>query len=310
MPVFRDRLIVYFLIAGLAVLLAGLVWLWRSRRRLTPKGLDTSTTTVGEWTWRYHVSGRGPDLLLLHGLGANLFCWSLLVPLLRSRFRVWVPDLPGFGGTTKVSTATYGLDEQCDRVRDFLDAHKIETCFVVGNSMGGNIALWLARRFPTRIKGVIVIAPAASPSLMPLNLGRWSWLAAPLSMGVNRPLIRYIHGRIVSRRDRIDPARIEESLRTYARRPDAVKTFLRATAAIRDPRLPGGLTGLKTPVHLLWGSADRLVSKKVMEDLKVALPEALSAFHEGGGHHLQEDDPDWVARHIVEFFKNSPDLSP
>lgn len=283
---------------------------WWARRSLKPFELEATTTKLGDWTWRYHSSGRGPNLILLHGIGANLYCWRWLIPLLAPDFRIWALDLPGFGGSSKPKAAAYGLDEQITRVLDFMDRMKIQQSYIIGNSMGGNIALWLAHEHPRRILGVGVIAPATSPKLIPLNLSKWVWMAGPMSLFMNRTAIRWAHRRTVSKRELIDGTRVEETFKTYVRQPDAIRSFMRATEAIRDPRLPRGLKGIKQKVLLLWGSNDLLVSKKVISDLESALPEAESHIHEGGGHHLQEDDPDWVARKIVEFFYRKLDVQP
>jgi pimeloyl-ACP methyl ester carboxylesterase len=308
-PQISQWQIVIAILAGLALLLVAgaLVLSWWRRRRLQPHELETEKAIVGPWTWRYHTSGKGPDLILLHGLGANLYCWQHLIPILKSRYRVWALDLPGFGGSSKLPREHYGLDEQVQRLLQFMDRHEINQTYIVGNSMGGNIALWLALKHPDRVKGVGVIAPATSPRLMPLNLSRWAWLATPASMVMTRTAIGWAHRRTVSKRERVDLARIEETYKTYGRQPAAIRSFLRATEAIRDPRLPDALKDLGTKVLLLWGSADLLVSKKVMDDLKASLAAPESHFHDGGGHHLQEDDPDWVGRKIVEFFERNLD---
>lgn len=249
-------------------------------------------------------------MILLHGIGANLYCWRWLIPLLAPDFRVWAVDLPGFGGSSKPKTAGYGLDEQVIRLLDFMDRMKIQQTYVIGNSMGGNIALWLAHQHAKRILGVGVIAPATSPKLIPLNLSKWLWMAGPVSLLMNRTTIRWAHRRTVSKRDLIDGTRVEETYKTYVRQPNAIRSFMRATEAIRDPRLPSQLKDVKQKILLMWGSKDLLVSKKIINDLEDALPAAESHIHEGGGHHLQEDDPDWVAKRIVEFFTRKLDVQP
>lgn len=120
--------------------------------------------------------------------------------------------------------------------------------------------------------------------------------------------MRWAHGRTVSRRDRVDKDRVEETYFTYGRQPGAVRSFLLATAAIRDARFGdatfrSAFKELKNKVLILWGSNDRLVNKKVITDLEAALPAAESHVHLGGGHHLQEDEPEWVAEKLSEFFQ-------
>jgi pimeloyl-ACP methyl ester carboxylesterase len=293
-------------IVALALLILGawFVWEirpWRESDRF--KDLPVRSLTVGDWSFRYHLSGRGPYLLLLHGLGANLFCWRWIIPILNRKFTVVAIDLPGFGQSSKPVTARYGLDDQVERLKDALAGLGISQTYAVGNSMGGNIALWLALKFPSLIKGVCVIAPATSPRLVPLRLYRWAFAARPLSLILTRSAMRWAHRRTVSRRERVSEDRIEETFRTYGRQKEAVRSFMLATEAIRDPRLPGALSALKSPVLILWGSLDKLVPRRVIGELRKTLPGAESIEHDGGGHHLQEDEPEWVSEKISTFFR-------
>jgi pimeloyl-ACP methyl ester carboxylesterase len=275
--------------------------------RIQPDVFSTELIDVGRWTWRTHVSGEGPPLVLLHGLGANLYCWRSLAAILRSNYTVIIPDLPGFGGSSMHDDAGYGLDEQVDRLVSLLDRLKVDRALVVGNSMGGNIALWLALRHPGRVRAVASIAPAASPRLVPFDLNYVDWVAHPLSYLATSSAIEWMHGRTVSRRDLIDAERIQETLSTYGRKHGAIRSLLRATEAIRDPRLPDALAEITPPVMILWGSRDRLVSRAVIDRLETLLPHARSNVHIGGGHHLQEDEPAWTAEKLTSFFDEVQD---
>lgn len=288
-------------VAGLAL------YAKRARKPISPftpfKDLQVQFVEVDGWSIRYHQSGEGPHLLLLHGLGANLYCWRHILGLLGRHFTVTAIDLPGFGQSSALHGAGYGLDHQVPRVTAILDRLKIEKTYVVGNSMGGNIALWLALLHPQRILGISVIAPATSRKLLPLALENLSWLSGPASILVTRQAMAWAHKRTVSKKDLVDQDRVEETYRTYGGRTHAVRSFMLAAESIRDPRLPRALEGLKTKVLILWGSRDKLVSRKVIDELQAALAAAESQIHIGGGHHLQEDEPDWVAGKLVEFFE-------
>src|SRR6478609_6537136 len=110
------------LIAALIIVAAAVAFVsWRARRGLKPFALTTETVQVGEWTWRYHTSGRGPNLILIHGIGANLYCWSHLIPLLTPHYKVWAIDLPGFGASSKSTHEHYGLDDQVERLEQFMN---------------------------------------------------------------------------------------------------------------------------------------------------------------------------------------------
>ena len=173
--------------------------------------------------------------------------------------------------------------------------------------MGGNIALWFAKNHPDRVLGLCVIAPAVSARLIPIGFRRWAWMSKPVSLALNRRWMRWAHDLTVSKPELVDQERIEETFRTYGRQSDAVRAFMLATEAIRDARLNQSLVELQTPTLILWGSRDKLVNRRIIDDLETALVKAESQVHLGGGHHLQEDEPEWVAEKLVAFFLNSHD---
>lgn len=294
---------------GAALVLLALIfsyWLWRwlGPHEFIPfADFKTQVLEAGEWKIRYHQSGRGPHLLLLHGIGANLFCWRWLIPLMHQNFTVTAIDLPGFGQSSKLLGAGYGLDDQTERLGLVLDALKIRQTYIVGNSMGANIGLWFALKNPERTLSLALIAPATSSKLMPFPLEKLAWLSGPAALMLSRQAMTWAHRRTVSRRDRVDKDRVEETFATYGRSPGAVRSFMMAAAAIRDSRILLSLKDFKTKVLILWGSNDRLVNRKVIDDLETALPKAQSLVHVGGGHHLQEDEPEWVAEKLTAFFQ-------
>jgi abhydrolase domain-containing protein 6 len=296
------------LVLGLAILVYAL---WRRNRLARPTKTPFAdipvqtariSTRDGKWDIRYHKSGRGPYMLLLHGIGANLFCWRRLIPLLNAQYTVVALDLPGFGASSKLPGAAYGLDEQSDRLAAFCAALGIGKFYLAGNSMGGNIALWHAAQFPGQCLGCVVIAPATSPRLFPIDPAPFLWLAQPLSYIVSRQAMRWAHRRTVSKKDLVDRDRVEETYLTYGRNPEAIRSFLAASESIRDPRLGQRLREIKARVLILWGSEDNLVSRDVIDALESALAAEESKVHIGGGHHLQEDEPEWTAEKIRSFF--------
>jgi len=268
---------------------------------------ETQFVEVQGWRIRYHTSGQGPSILLLHGIGANLLCWRLITPLLARHFKVYALDLPGFGQSQSRALEHYGLDEQVQRLVDFMDQMQIQKSFVVGNSMGGNLALWLALTHPDRVLGCAVIAPATHRKLIPFALHKLTWLSSALTVLVTRSAMRWAHLRTVSNKDRIDRARVEETFRTYGWSQERVRSFLLATEAIRDSRLPHKLRKIPGKVLVLWGSEDRMVSRQVIDDLTQALASSEIHVHIGGGHHLQEDEPEWVSTKITDFFTDKQD---
>lgn len=294
----------FYAASGFIAVLLIILWILRVPEDHEPTytNLKTQVAEFGEWKIRYHRSGSGPTMVLVHGISASLFCWRPVIPRLSEEYDVIALDLPGHGESSMPAHATFGIDDQVERLRLFLDHLGIKECYWVGNSMGCNITMAFALTYPERTLGVTAIAPAASSRLVPLPYASFSWMAGPLSWLVTRKLIQRLHMNAIQKRERLSDGRITESLKVYRRNPAAIRSVFLASAAIRDRRLPGLFKELKIPVLILWGTRDSLVSRKVIEDLKAILPQAESYVHEGGGHHLQEDEPEWVQEKILEFF--------
>jgi len=107
---------------------------------------------------RYIETGEGPPLVLLHTLRTQLDMFQKVVPGLASRFRVYALDYPGHG-YSDIPNATYSADFFVTMVAHALDQLDIKDAVVVGESIGGSIALLLAARHNPRVRRVVAINP-------------------------------------------------------------------------------------------------------------------------------------------------------
>jgi pimeloyl-ACP methyl ester carboxylesterase len=103
-----------------------------------------------------HRGGSGPPLVCLHGFTDTWRSWELVLPALEQRFDVFAPTLPGHAGGPPLETAS--VEEVADRLERLLDDAGIGTARIVGNSLGGFLALELAAR--GRAESVVALAPA------------------------------------------------------------------------------------------------------------------------------------------------------
>ena len=105
----------------------------------------------------YQRVGKGPDLVMIHGLTGNLAVWHLkLVGMLQKEFRITTYDLRGHG-YTDVPRDGYTTSSVPCYLDGLLDALEIENPYVVGHSFGGSIALHLALLHPDRVAGVVLV---------------------------------------------------------------------------------------------------------------------------------------------------------
>jgi pimeloyl-ACP methyl ester carboxylesterase len=113
-------------------------------------GLSEKTVRVGVHEVHYLEGGSGETVVLLHGIFGEKDHWVDFARSLTSRYRVIVPDLPGYGESGRRADQAYDYAAQTERTRDLLDALGIQQAHLAGSSMGGTIAALVALKFPDR----------------------------------------------------------------------------------------------------------------------------------------------------------------
>lgn len=273
--------------------------LWLGRRPADDFDLvQPQTLHIETYKLIYYRSGEGPPLVLLHGLGASSYSWRYLIPILSRHYEVICLDLLGFGDSDKPEV-DYGLDEQTRRLDLALRQLGVEPVAVIGSSLGGILALALARQFPERYPQVVALAPAALGAHLPWRTqwripSRWAWLF------VNRVTLPYILRGVVGRLAPIHRGSVARYLQPY-REVRAAETFWASLTAIADPRLPGLFGDVKVPVLVLWGERDLSVSRHAIARLMAVLPHGELRALKGHAHHPHESGPEQVGQEILTW---------
>ena len=249
----------------------------------------------------YVQAGEGPDVVLIHGIGASLFIWRFVFPLLQIRHRVTAIDLPGFGKSVKDARRDYGLDAQTATVEKVIAQLGLERPVIVGSSMGGTIALWLGRTSPERFSKIIALAPATDRSLVPAHVHHFAMAAPFMKRALNRRTMRALVTRVVARREIVTDEVVDAYLEPFMESAEGIRAFWSATRLLSDRRLPGGLNDIKAKVLIAYGSRDLMVPRKTIDRLVGLLQQGSLVVHENGGHHIMEDEPEWTAELIEKF---------
>src|SRR3954466_6397647 len=265
--------------------------------------LKLSTLTMGE----------GPDVLLLHGLGGAKSSFFDTAAALSQRYPVHALALPGFGGSTKPASAPYGAPYAARAVIGAMDALGIERAHLVGNSMGGRVAIEVGLERPDRIGGLAVLCPAVA-----FVRRDWHWLVRilrpelgmlPHSLGRRR--IEQQFWALFADRDLVDPSLadivVDEFERIY-RSPGARLAFLASARAIYL-ETPFGRRGfyprlstLQPPALFVWASDDRLIPQRFRHHVERWLPSAEQVVLEGCGHVPQVEAPKRTTGLLQRFF--------
>lgn len=165
---------------------------------------------------RWHVVTSGPSdgqpVLLLHCWSGNWHLWEKTLTYFGERYRFIVPDHLGFGESDKPLGDYYRIDQQAERAHFILQQFGYESAFVVGHSMGGQIALTLAGMYPENVSRLIVVDPAVTGKLHPL-----AQLGTPLltlaRYGIHWPLV------LLVKAGRMYPPAGLQFIRTYFPHP-------------------------------------------------------------------------------------------
>jgi 4,5:9,10-diseco-3-hydroxy-5,9,17-trioxoandrosta-1(10),2-diene-4-oate hydrolase len=145
---------------------------------------------VGDTSIRVAITGSGPPLLLLHGMNIGWGQWHTVIAPFAQHFRVIAVDLPGAGGSSRVSFPNVVLTKTfVDPIVDVLDQLNINRAHVVGHSLGGWIALKLALANPERMDRIVLTNPIGMTDVMPISKRPIAlrWFAELISRTAMRP---------------------------------------------------------------------------------------------------------------------------
>jgi pimeloyl-ACP methyl ester carboxylesterase len=150
----------------------------RSASVATPVLRDVSIRGVRV---RYREAGFGPPLILVHGYLGSHTTWDGVLPRLAQRFRVIAPDLPGFGDSEKPPPARYAYTATAfaESLVDLIAALDVNRASIIGQRMGGTVALTMAVTYPDVIEKLVLV----SPDVYPRKRSTWERAAAAPFLG-------------------------------------------------------------------------------------------------------------------------------
>lgn len=311
MNIGMSYLNLFILLAAIATVLISLgVWLFLRRDHVINAaiswfesyGLESRYIEVEGERVHYVQTGHGPHIVFLHGIGASLFTWRHILPLLAKSYTVTAIDLPGFGRSHKTKSSDYGLDSQRRRVQKALDLLLIDSAHLVGSSMGGAIALWMATEDPDRFPKVAVLAPATNPKVVPLSFVKLLAFVPYTHRVVNRRTMRWIYGYVVAKKELIVPETVDAYLEPYLDEGISARSFLNAVELLADRRMPNCFKDVRSEVLIIGGERDKLVRVSSLHQLHRVIPNSTLVIHPTAGHHMMEDEPAWTADALTRFF--------
>ena len=246
--------------------------------------------------------GSGPPLVLIHGIGSQWQMWKPVLDRVSREREVVAVDLPGFGESAALPAAP-SVEALAASVAGLLEALGLRGVHAAGNSLGGAIALALARAGTAR--SACVLSPAGFGNMREGAYARavlaGSWRAAKAldrcaDVVVAGPVRRTLaFGHLVARPWRIPAAEAAGALRNLARSPGFAATL----DAVREHTFGGRPPDC--PVTIAGGEKDRLLlDSRQSARARRLLPDARHVTLDGCGHVPTWDDPEQVARVVLE----------
>lgn len=316
------RLLSHRMLKAVALLAAAFicamaVWLWRDplalvhaefARQRWSAGLSVGQAQVAGHRWAYAVSeadvADAPTIVMVHGFTGSKENWYPLAARLRGRYRLLIPDLPGWGDSERIEGADYGFVAQSERVAAFIDqvARKPNSEVVLlGHSMGGGIAALAAANHPQAIARVGLF-DAAGVRFKDNRFGE-EVLAGqnPFAVTDEASLKRYIDTvfHLDSAKPWV-PWPASGALIDWRKRQAVFEQAVLESIGRSDERfLPGeAASRIDQPALLLWCRQDRVIDPSAIDLYGAQMPQALKVLLDGCGHMSIMEQPDDVAASV------------
>lgn len=269
------------------------------------------TASVNGHRIAYLDEGQGPPLILLHGYGGSMWQWEYQQPL-TAQFRVITPDLIGSGLSDKPDI-DYRPEELIESVRGLMDELGLQTATLIGNSMGGGVAIGMALTHPERVHRLVLIdglpdhvrERLVSPLMQrAINTHVPAWLARFGASLFGSRTMEAVLNEVVYDHSLLTPLVLDRSNRNR-QRADMIGPLLslRDNLPLWEQQYAPRLTEIPQSTLILWGEHDRLFPPQVGRDLHAIVPQSRLIIIPEAGHIPQWEQPQAVNRHIREFLQ-------
>jgi pimeloyl-ACP methyl ester carboxylesterase len=252
----------------------------------------------------YLEGGKGETILLLHGYGSDKDNWTRFAKYLTSDYHVVIPDLAGFGESSKLSKDNYDIENQVTRIDRFTEVLKLGEFHVVGHSMGGMIAAVYGVKYPQKVLTLALMAPAG------LKSPQKSEFAKQLEKGINPYLVGtpdeyeklisflFVKPPPIPASVKIALAAQKISQRAFN---EKILTDLRKAHLSLEPFLPA----IHAPVLIIWGDTDKILDVSCVSILEKKLKNYQTVIMKEMGHVPILERPQETAISYLYFLKNT-----
>jgi len=245
----------------------------------------------------YRVEGKGIPIVLIHGTGASLHTWDDWTLKLKENYQVIRMDLPAFGLTGPNKSGDYSIKQYTQFLEEFVVKMKLDSMFLAGNSLGGNIAWNYASKNPEKVQKLILVDASGLPTNKPQP-----WIFKMAKTPVLSKLFLYITPRSIIE-DNLkqvyeDDTKISDALITrfhdMALREGNRKAFVdraKIDFKISEASKEEQLQNIQTPTLLIWGAKDTWIPLDNGKRMDALLPNSKLVVLQNSGHVPMEENP-------------------
>lgn len=237
----------------------------------------TYSVTIERHTLSYRIVGQGSPLVLIHGFGVSGQIWQAVLPALARRHQVFVVDLPGYGKST--FTPPWRLREMAPLLITWLQGLKLSSVALMGQSMGGAIALHLSVLVPEMVERLVLVSSAGIPLNSSFPELFWRSLRSMLQPGNGG----YPVGLV---RDVLRPRPV---------------LFWQNTQEMLQSDFRAEIAEVRTPALIIWGEQDLLLPLALGQALYAALPHASFVTLPNCGHRPMLAYPERISALTLDF---------
>ena len=267
-----------------------------------------SDTFVRVNTLNIHLqsAGKGKPLVLIHGFMGMAFDWRFNITELGKHFSVFAMDLPGFGLSDKPLDFDYSSKGYADFITSFIDVLNVHKVALIGNSMGGQIALMTALEYPGCVSELVLVDSGGYPQSVEFK--PFKMLNIPVIGEISMALLNRNIIRIMLREGIYYDASIvtDEIVRTYSSVYDTPNARKIPPLVIRsimkdESYIASRLNEIKCPALVIWGAEDKVISPTRADMFRQDISQASLLLVQKSGHMPQVEKPDVVNKAIIQF---------
>ena len=268
-------------------------------------GLKRYEIEVDNFRWVYLAGGKGDTILFIHGFGGDKDHWLTFLKPFRASYHLVVPDLPGFGESSKDIKTSYDIPAQVERLKRFVDLTGLKSFHLVGISMGGYISAYFAGEYPEMVKSMILMDAAGVKSPIPgyvmkrYQKDKKILIIFKTEHGFDEFMSVVFH----------HPPFVPPPFKAYFAQKGACnyELYKKILYDMNDSGmylLETRLQKIKAKTLIIWGANDRIIHPSSVEKFERGIKDNRTVIIDQCGHLAYFEKPEQTKRVCLDFLEN------